>query len=205
MTRAVAEAAGYGGYMPTLAVFIPRNPLAPDSSYTLSANTDRGATTLSFRTAAAGPSDEPAARRPQRIRGMPARLRARRSFQLPRVRAVTAVPDSGNIVIRQADAPPQQPQSRAQANPLRRAHRRCSAWVDPCPDVPTGGCTSRRAGRKANADGARDPASTRPEWSPLAIQRWRKRFACSCRSRSRVAVRPEAKLDVRMARTFIAV
>ncbi len=84
VTRAVAEAAGYGGYMPTLAVFIPRNPLAPDSSYTLAVNTDQGATTLSFRTAAADPSDEPAARRPQRIRGMPAKLRTSRIFQLPR-------------------------------------------------------------------------------------------------------------------------
>lgn len=87
VTRAVAEAAGYGGYLPTLAVFIPRYPLATDSSYTLTVNTDRGTTALSFRTAvnAADPDESPATTRPQRIRGVPTRLRARRSFQLPRV------------------------------------------------------------------------------------------------------------------------
>lgn len=35
--REVAERAGYGGYLPTAAVFIPAQPLQPSSSYTLTA------------------------------------------------------------------------------------------------------------------------------------------------------------------------
>lgn len=85
VTRAVAAAAGYAGYMPTLAVFIPRRPLAADSPYNLTVDTDRGSTSLAFHTGASDSGQSPVTTHAQRVRGVPTKLRTRRSFLLPAV------------------------------------------------------------------------------------------------------------------------